>query len=348
VVFRTQQTALDFLVDVADKLKQRLDDIQVTIFRGIQDYVRSSWEERIAALENRIKTSTVTQLEGGSLLTSLKTETAIKLEEPSSDQIMDTVTKLVIDKIQSEKESRKLQKWLSKLQPWRSREILREKAVLRDWKGTSSSDKPVSDQSDVVLEEERFFEKLTGIRIDALAQDSGNPEKLSHSPKDIDTGDIKEPASKEVNLLGFLIRAPVFATATKCSITVTIWPFLAKSRVKLPIRLTISDAIATYQTYTMEAWNSAIEDECRRRLEEAINFSSRLGMKAVIEAIRERQTVLSDNAKKCAEPLPQDMEEDLIFMHASSLGALAAVEELLKQMPPEVLSAADKSAPTST
>lgn len=330
--FNSQQNALDFLAQVANELKERLDDIQAALVDDIRMEARKAWEGRISTLENYIKTSKSMQIEAGSVSASLKEEITVKLVELSSEKMMEVLSNLVENKVNTGNTghgSSKFQKWLSKLQPWRSRDIAQDRVIKKHRKTPSTANKKTkSDQKEAKREQERFLEELTDIRI------SGLVEKLPPSAKKLDDRDAREMISESVNLLGFLIRAPVLATAASCPITVAVWPFLAKSGVSLPIPLKIQDAIATYRMYTMDAWYSALDEECRTSIGGAIDMSSRVGTKAVLDIIAKRQDALDDIARQCAKPLAEDMEESLVFMQANFLGALSAVEELLRVLVP--------------
>jgi hypothetical protein len=345
VVFDSQKVALDFLVQVANKLKERLNSIQTSVVKDVREAAHAAWEKRIITLIKYIHDREYLS-DSKDITNLLQADLMTDLEQLSSDQIHDKVSQLITDKIQKPKGESRFTKFIFKLNPFLAQQLAQEKAVSQYQKVPTGQEKKKKKTEEHSFQGEEILEVLTDIRLrnlssadqaptsnspDALGQRRGSTaEKLPPTAKDLTEQDAAVLYVKSKDQLGFLISAPALSSAAQCPVTTHMWPFLKKSGVQLPIRLNIKEAISKYDDYTIATWHSVMEGQCRDSLDGAIDMSSRLGHKVVKETIEKQLDLVEGVEKQREQPLGDNMEERLIFTQANFVGAFAAVDELIR------------------
>jgi hypothetical protein len=295
---------------VENRLKRRLAWLQDRLVEDVRKAANSAWKNCLEELKTSFRLATFDTNGSVPLAQTLQEEVGKELDRISASPMSETIRKL-IDKRISE----------SRFGPFSTAEKgvalwARAKAEMAAFnKGKKASQRP-----------ENFVSRI--FRSSTLDQDRITAQ-APPGPSD-DWEGITRPediGAAMYNNVGFLIRAPVLASASGNSLTAEIWPFL-KAPAHKKVTLDLSDVVQKYRSLAVSSWFEIIQEECHNSVTGAIDVSSGQGLQIVEDAVKNKTRMIEKGLQIAKMPLDKDVIEDLILGHANCEAALAAATVL--------------------
>lgn len=334
--FESREDALHFLLDVADQVKRGLDSLQDETVKAVRDTAHAAWEKRIRELASFLEAQGLQDF--NEVSQNLCAEVAFKLEQKSHQDIADSLAQLVDAKVQGKQQPSRI--W----QPSRIRQLL------KDFQNPFRARQLASGQlaSEEALKhyrqggkvkalnptDRRLAEVLTEVTPLEYQQNQDTGMESKPPPTALSMQDAELLHTEGVNYLGYLIRAPVLATAAQCPVTSSVWPFLQapKGKAEKPFTVSLGSVLDKYHEYVLTGWHTIVSSDSRTSLEGAISLGSCIARNTVEDAISSRLEMLAELERTKGPPMVPNDEGRLILMQADITAAYAASDALFKEL----------------
>lgn len=335
MAFEDRETALKFLVQIADQVKRSLDTLQDEIVDSVRKTAHSAWEKRMAELASFMEAQNLQNY--NEISQALCAEVILKLKQKSHEDIADSLAQLVGAKVQGQKQPSRIRLLFQnpfKARQMASGQLASEEALKLYRKGEKAKALGSADR--------KLAEHLT--EITPLEEHTHSPSEGTFQPTrnsgpdqaGLSIQDAEILHTEGVNYLGYLIRAPVLATAARCPVTSKVWPFLQapkgilKSEKSFNVRLGF--VLERYQEYVLTGWHSIVASDSRTSLEGAITLSSCIARKTMEDVISSHLKMLEEVERTVGPRMISTDEATVILMQADLTAAYAAIDNLLKRL----------------
>lgn len=338
MAFEDRETALKFLVQIADQVKRSLDTLQDEVVESVRKTAHSAWEKRMAELASFMEAQDLQNY--NEISQALCAEVILKLKQKSHEDIADALATLVDAKVQGQKQPGGIRRLLNEFpNPWKARQVasgrLASEEALKSYrKGEKarplgSADRNLAEH----LTEIAPLEEHTLSSREGTAQPTKNSEPHQAG---ISIQDAEILHTKGVNYLGYLIRAPVLATAAKCPTTSRVWPFLQAPkgilRSEKSFNVGLGYVLERYQEYVLTGWHTIVASDSHTSLEGAITLSSCIARKTMEDVISSHLKMLEEAERMVGPRMISTEEARIILIQADLTAAYAAIDSLLKRL----------------
>lgn len=321
VTFHDRYKAVEFLSRVESQLKRRLTLLQDELVENVRRTANSAWKNCLEDLKTSFRLEMFDTDGRIPLAQALQEEVSTELDHISATPMIEAIRKQ-IDKRISETRFGPFSTADKGIALW-----ARAKAEMAAFsKGKKETQRSESFMS-------RWFRLSTpdqdGVTTRASLGSSTKSISLIEDHTDNWEGVSRpeELGADMYNTVGFLMRAPVLASASGDSLTTEIWPFLKEPAHK-KVTLGISDVIRKYHSLAVSSWFEIIQEECHKSVTGAIDISSGQGLQTVLLAMKNKTKKIKESSQLAEMPLDKGALEGLILSRANCEAALAAASIL--------------------
>lgn len=300
-------------------LKTKLDRLQSVLTKNVAQVAVKAWKTRLQNLNDEFKGENL-QADGKiPLVEALEKDISKRLDDISVIPMDETVRSLIVARVgdKGQKISQIIDRGLAF---WARSKA--EKEIFKDEKKDDSYT-------------ENFMRRFLKLKT-SDSMSPATPEGTSiggiildnEQSTALEDGAETELGAEALNFVGFLMRAPVLATAVGDAATVEIWPFLKSSSKNERVTLTLIDVTSKYKDLVVSTWFDIISKECRNSLMGAIELSSGYGMQTVLKAIDAKLDQLQEKRTLAEKPLPHEALEHTIISYINCVTASAATDAI--------------------
>lgn len=163
-----------------------------------------------------------------------------------------------------------------------------------------------------------------GIKLDVLDGPSDKDE--AKSPVAPEDEDMEDSMRRDLDELGFMLRAPISAIAAISFVFGSpFWPWIIHKR---SYHLSMDIIHSRYQEEIVAPWMRDMQDEGERSLLGTISKSSEVAKEAVEGALRREEERYEREKESKSKPVPPGTIQHLVAVHGNLLAAEGALTQL--------------------